>query len=109
MRHESAESLGAAGQRLGRVRVVVQLAEAGDVVDDATAIWPGQRSTVKFGTLTIAKRVDELATERRKIVFDPAARKSSNDSFPTAMNLAAVLGVKQIDAVGQDAERCFGH
>lgn len=61
-------------------RVVVQLAEAKDEVADATAIWPESRPQVDFGKLVITERVDELAPERRKIIFDPVPRVDGIDS-----------------------------
>jgi catalase len=61
-------------------RVLVQLAETGDNVTDSTAIWPETRTVAHFGTLTITKRVDELAPERRKIIFDPVPRVDGIDS-----------------------------
>jgi catalase len=60
-------------------RVVVQLAEPGDAVADATAAWPEIRPEVAFGTLTITERVDELAPERRKVIFDPVPRVDGID------------------------------
>ena len=63
-----------------RFRIVVQLSEAGDVVTDATVIWPESREMAEFGTLEITQRVDELAPERRKIVFDPVPRVDGIDS-----------------------------
>jgi catalase len=63
-----------------RFRVLVQLAEAGDKVNDATAVWPETRPLVEFGTLAITERVDELAPERRKIIFDPVPRVDGIDS-----------------------------
>ncbi len=57
-----------------RFRVVVQLAADGDVVDDATAVWPEDRPQAEFGTLTITERVDELAPDNRKVIFDPDPR-----------------------------------
>ena len=59
-------------------RILVQLAEAGDQVADATAVWPENRPTVEFGTLTIRERVDELNPERRKIIFDPLPRSTES-------------------------------
>jgi catalase len=61
-------------------RVLVQLAEAGDEVADSTVLWPETRSEVEFGTLAIKERVDELAPERRKIIFDPLPRIDGIDS-----------------------------
>jgi catalase len=63
-----------------KFRVLVQLAEAGDAVDDATAIWPESRPQVEFGTLTISARLDELAPEMRKVIFDPIPRVEGIDS-----------------------------
>jgi catalase len=61
-------------------RVLVQLAEAGDNVTDATALWPETRPQLEFGTLSIRERVDELAPQRRKIIFDPEPRVEGIDS-----------------------------
>jgi catalase len=61
-------------------RVLVQLAEEGDLVTDATSIWPETRQQVEFGSLVIRERVDELAPEQRKIIFDPLPRVDGIDS-----------------------------
>jgi catalase len=61
-------------------RVLVQLAEAGDEVTDSTALWPETRPLLEFGTLAITERVDDLAPERRKIIFDPLPRVDGIDS-----------------------------
>jgi catalase len=61
-------------------RVLVQLAEAGDEVTDSTALWPETRPQVEFGTLALKERLDELAPERRKIIFDPVPRLDGIDS-----------------------------
>jgi catalase len=61
-------------------RVLVQLAEAEDDVTNATIPWPDSRPRVEFGTLTITQRVDELAPEQRKIIFDPVPRVEGIDS-----------------------------
>jgi catalase len=61
-------------------RVLVQLAEPGDNAADATSIWPETRTEAEFGILTLKERVDELAPERRKIIFDPLPRVDGIDS-----------------------------
>jgi catalase len=63
-----------------RFSVLVQLAEAGDDVTDSTSLWPETRRTAEFGTLSITQRVDELAPEQRKIIFDPVPRVDGIDS-----------------------------
>jgi catalase len=61
-------------------RVLVQLAEAGDDVTDSTTPWPESRPQAEFGTIAITQRVDELAPERRKIIFDPVPRVDGIDA-----------------------------
>ena len=63
-----------------KFRVLVQLAEAVDTVTDATSLWPESRPLVEFGTLTLTERLDELAPEQRKIIFDPLPRVDGIDS-----------------------------
>jgi catalase len=63
-----------------KFRIRVQLAEPGDTVNDATVIWPESRTLIEFGTLTISARVDELAPEMRKVIFDPIPRVDGIDS-----------------------------
>src|SRR5271166_6658553 len=63
-----------------RFRVPVQVAEDGDEITNATAIWPETRQLVDFGTVTLTERVDELAPERRKIIFDPVPRVDGIES-----------------------------
>jgi catalase len=61
-------------------RVMVQLAEPGDEVADVTALWPETRSQIDFGTVALRERVDGLAPEMRKIIFDPLPRVDGIDS-----------------------------
>jgi catalase len=63
-----------------RFRVAIQLAQDGDDVTDATAVWPDIRELAEFGTLDLTERVDELAPERRKVIFDPVPRVEGIDS-----------------------------
>ncbi len=55
-------------------RVLVQMAGDGDDVTNATVIWPETHQPVVFETITLTERVDELAPERRKIIFDPVPK-----------------------------------
>ncbi|QEL17489.1 catalase family peroxidase [Limnoglobus roseus] len=60
-------------------RLQVQLAQDGDEVADATAVWPESREVIEFGTLTLTERVDELSPEMRKVIFDPVPRVDGID------------------------------
>lgn len=57
-----------------RLGVFVQLAGAGDDVADSSVPWPDSRTEVPFGTITLTERVDEMAPEHWKIIFDPIPR-----------------------------------
>jgi catalase len=58
----------------GRFRIVVQLAESGDIVDDATIHWPESRPLHEFGTLTLDAVVPENPVQQKQIIFDPIPR-----------------------------------
>jgi catalase len=76
----AAEMSGRLGKGPVRFRVQVQLAEPGDDVTNAAVVWPETRTLMEFGTLSIQERVDELAPEQRKIIFDPLPRVDGIDS-----------------------------
>ncbi|HKD36363.1 MAG TPA: catalase family peroxidase [Pirellulales bacterium] len=63
-----------------KFRIVVQLAEPGDDVTNGTVIWPTSRSEIEFGTIAIEERIDEMALENWKIIFDPVPRVEGIDS-----------------------------
>ena len=42
-------------------------------------IWPEARKLVDFGNVTLNERVDELAPECRKIIFDPVPKVDGID------------------------------
>jgi catalase len=55
-------------------RLVVQLAEDGDIVDDATARWPESRPQLVLGEVTLTKIVPDNAAAQQQIIFDPIPR-----------------------------------
>jgi len=55
-------------------KVMVQLANEGDVVDDATIHWPADREVLELGTLTLTGPVEGDAAEQKTIIFDPIPR-----------------------------------
>lgn len=57
-----------------KMRIAVQLAAEGDVIDDATAHWPADRPQVEFGTIELKSVIPDNATEQRHIIFDPIPR-----------------------------------
>jgi catalase len=57
-----------------KMRILVQVASEGDVVNDATVQWPAQRPLVEFGTIELAGLVPDEQAAQRHIIFDPLPR-----------------------------------
>lgn len=65
-----------------RFRLALQLAQDGDVVDDATVHWPDEREVVELGTLELRKLVANDAAEQKQIIFDPIPRVEGIEPSP---------------------------
>jgi catalase len=63
-----------------KMRIQVQIAAEGDVVDDATVQWPVQRSLVEFGTIELNGVVPDDEAAQRQIIFDPIPRVDGIES-----------------------------
>jgi len=57
-----------------RFRILVQLANATDTVDDATMHWPESREQVEFGTVELTAVVPDTPAQQKHIIFDPIPR-----------------------------------
>jgi catalase len=57
-----------------RFRIVVQLAEDGDKVDDATVRWPESRPQLTLGEFSLTALKPNNAAEQQQIIFDPIPR-----------------------------------
>jgi catalase len=55
-------------------QITVQVANAEDIVDDATVHWPEERSLIHLGRIVLTSRVPDDAREQKKIIFDPIPR-----------------------------------
>jgi catalase len=54
--------------------IQVQVAEEGDLVDDATVHWPENRQLVPFGTVALTEMIPDDEAQQRTIIFDPIPR-----------------------------------
>jgi catalase len=65
-------------ERIGKgpvkFKILVQLAEDGDVVDDATIHWPEDRKLAELGTIELTAPVAANDKEQKQIIFDPIPR-----------------------------------
>lgn len=55
-------------------RVIAQIAEDGDPVDDVTKAWPESRTLCELGRLELSALVSDDAEEQKQIIFDPIPR-----------------------------------
>jgi catalase len=55
-------------------RIVVQLAEDKDQVDDVTVRWPDDRPLLELGKLVLTNLVADNSREQKPIIFDPIPR-----------------------------------
>jgi catalase len=62
------------GQGSVKMHIFVQIAAAGDVVDNATVSWPADRHQIEFGTVELTSVVPDNEAEQRQIIFDPIPR-----------------------------------
>ena len=63
-----------------RFRIAVQLAEGGDITDDATVRWPEERPQLAFGEITLNEITADNASEQQYIIFDPIPRVDGIDA-----------------------------
>lgn len=63
-----------------KLRIAVQLAEKGDVVDDSTIHWPANRQQVEFGVVELTGIAQNNDAEQRHIIFDPIPRVDGIES-----------------------------
>lgn len=63
-----------------KFKILVQLSEEGDTVDDATVQWPENRRLLNFGTITLDALAPNNEAEQRHIIFDPIPRVDGIES-----------------------------
>jgi catalase len=78
-------------------RIVVQLAEDGDKVDDATVRWPEDRPLIAFGEISLTAITPDNAREQQQIIFDPIPRvegieASADPLFEPRANIYLMAG-----------------
>jgi catalase len=62
-----------------KFRILVQLANDGDIVDDATIHWPENRTLLELGAVVLTEPVSDNAYQQKQIIFDPIPRVDGID------------------------------
>jgi catalase len=60
-------------------RILVQVADPSDTVDDATIHWPESRPQVEFGTVELTAVMPDSVAQQKHIIFDPIPRVDGID------------------------------
>jgi catalase len=94
------------GKEPVRFRVAVQLAQDGDIIDDATVRWPEERPQRAFGEISLLEITANNAGEQRHIIFDPIPRvdgieASADPLFEPRANIYLMSGRRRRAAGGQ--------
>ena len=66
-------------------KVIVQLAEEGDEVNNTTVKWPESRKTVELGTITLTGLVPDDAATQKTTIFDPEPRVEGIGKFTSSI------------------------
>jgi catalase len=86
-----------------KFQIAVQLAEPGDVTDDATVRWPAERPLLPFGEISLEAIVAENAKAQQHIIFDPIPRvdgieASADPLFEPRANIYLMTGRRRRSA-----------
>ncbi len=55
-------------------KFMAQVAEEGDVTNDATVYWPSSRKVIELGTIKLDRVDEDSLADQKKIIFDPIPR-----------------------------------
>jgi len=85
-----------------RFRLLVQLADKGDPVDDGSLPWPEERPQVELGIITVTSLVADSATAERRLLFDPTrfvdGIELSGDPLPPARSAVYAIAYRRRNA-----------
>ena len=78
----------------------MQLAEPGDITDDATVRWPEGRPQLTFGEISLREIAPDNAGEQQRIIFDPIPRTdgieaSADPLFEPRANVYLMSGMRR--------------
>ena len=81
------------------LRLVAQLAGAGDRIDDGSVSWPDDRPQLELGSIRVIKQVQNSEAVQRRLIFDPVRLvdgiELSNDPLPSARSAIYSISYKR--------------
>jgi catalase len=78
-----------------KFRLLAQVANEGDPVNDGTVVWPADRKLVSLGTISLTKMVKDQVTAQKLIMFSPLNLQSGIEpsTDPVLLARPAAYGV----------------
>jgi len=76
-------------------RLLAQVANEGDSINDPTAVWPADRKLVSLGTISLTRTVKDQAAAQKSIMFNPLNLQTGIDpsADPVLLARPAAYGV----------------
>ncbi len=82
-----------------RFRLLVQLADDGDPIDDGSLPWPDERRQVELGTIAVTAPLADSAAVERRLLFDPTRLVDgiglSEDPLPLARSAVYAIAYRR--------------
>jgi catalase len=82
-----------------RFRLLVQLADENDPIDDGSLPWPEGRPQVELGTIAVTSRLADSAAVERRLLFDPTRLvdgvELSEDPLPLARSAVYAIAYRR--------------
>lgn len=71
-----------------KFKLVVQIAQDGDAIDNGSITWPDDRPQIEFGTIKVSSLMADNDAAQRRLIFDPThladGIELSDDALPAA-------------------------
>jgi catalase len=81
------------------LKLIAQLAEEGDPVDDGSITWPDSRPQLELGVISVTKPLEDSDAAQRRLIFDPVHLADgialSSDPLPLARSAIYSVSYKR--------------
>lgn len=88
-----------------RFKLVAQIPDRGDKLDDPSTVWPSTRRTVTLGTLSITKAVADSAAQERQLLFTPTALTAGIEAADPTISRPAAKPMGCLSAAARNKSR----
>ena len=81
-----------------KFRLLAQVADANDAINDGSVVWPAERKLVELGTISLTKTAVDQAKEQKALLFNPLALTAGIEpsADPVLLIRPAAYGVSYV-------------